>query len=1006
MTAPNPSPAWIATFAAPPRTDRPQPLWSWNADLDEARIDAMLAQFAAQGCGGTFIHARPGLVTDYLSQRWFELWRHAARRSAELGMDCHIYDENSFPSGFSGGHVVSSDPLTAAHLVRGTVAAAPVPPAGPVLACADPATGAHLPPDAWKQASEIRPVLVLCDVPDRPSAWHAGFALPDISLPWTGKAFIATTHAAYAAAVGPELRANGRYVFTDEPTLASDEDALTWSGELAREFAAEHGYRLEDRLALLFVDGLDHQALRHDYYATLNRMVCANFFKPVHDWCAGHGLAFTGHVDEHLWPQPSFLPSSAAALRWMQAPGNDLLGFQFFPGRPDDLRVRIARLNLRELDSVARQCGRDRRLVESCGGGGYGYGPADMKPLEDWAMALGVDLMSPHLAHVSLAGCRKYDWAQSMSDHSPWWDDYRPHADHVARTIAALRQGRVDRRVLVLMPTTSAWLHARPGRTATGPLLRIRDLTLGLVDALEAAGVDYDLGDETILAELGSVADGALAVGACRYRAIVVPAAMGNIEASTLDLLRAALGAGVPVHAEAGCRPAFVAGRPDARPAAIAAAAGWCDHADAEALARAVATALVPQLATIDGSALPAGLAWRRSETPDGCLFFLCNPWDAPLRTTLRLPGSGLLALDTRDGTATAIASRRDGGGQAADLLLPARGHALWLCTQAPVACPVRPAWRPAPVSPAGIAADHPNLLVLDHPELRLPGRQPVAGIAPRIDNALWQGLGFPATLWDKAIQFRRTTIDRDLAHLPGFRVAYRADAMPGAPFDDVRLALERPWLWQVSVNGRPVDGWQRWFDVDMAAAPVGPLLRHGRNEIVLRAAHPHPLHEIAPAYLLGGFGLLPQAHGFALSPTRDLGLGLWRDLGRPLACGRMAYAWHVLADAPRRRIRAAIPGWRGATWRLRLDGRDLATAAHGEDVLEAASDIEPGLHRLEVVIASHPAGMLGPHHADGLPGRWTWERSWEAIQPEPPPGEAWRSPACGLTAAPEVLFA
>ena len=51
------------------------------------------------------MHPRPGLMTPYLSEDWFRLWKVALKEAERLDMNVWIYDENSYPSGFAGGHV-------------------------------------------------------------------------------------------------------------------------------------------------------------------------------------------------------------------------------------------------------------------------------------------------------------------------------------------------------------------------------------------------------------------------------------------------------------------------------------------------------------------------------------------------------------------------------------------------------------------------------------------------------------------------------------------------------------------------------------------------------------------------------------------------------------------------------------------------------------------------------------------------------------------------------------
>ncbi len=57
-----------------------------------------------------FIHPRPGLITEYLSDNWFDLYKYTVDKGKELGMKVWIYDENSYPSGFAGGHVPDEMP--------------------------------------------------------------------------------------------------------------------------------------------------------------------------------------------------------------------------------------------------------------------------------------------------------------------------------------------------------------------------------------------------------------------------------------------------------------------------------------------------------------------------------------------------------------------------------------------------------------------------------------------------------------------------------------------------------------------------------------------------------------------------------------------------------------------------------------------------------------------------------------------------------------------------------
>ncbi len=102
--------ALASLFQNPPAGYRTAPLWVWNADITREGIDEQLHQFKETGIGGVFVHPRPGLITPYLSEEWFRLFQYTVDRGKALDMKVWIYDENSYPSGFAGGHVPARMP--------------------------------------------------------------------------------------------------------------------------------------------------------------------------------------------------------------------------------------------------------------------------------------------------------------------------------------------------------------------------------------------------------------------------------------------------------------------------------------------------------------------------------------------------------------------------------------------------------------------------------------------------------------------------------------------------------------------------------------------------------------------------------------------------------------------------------------------------------------------------------------------------------------------------------
>src|ERR1039457_3696729 len=219
-----------------------------------------------------------------------------------------------------------------------------------------------------------------------------------------------------------------------------------------------------------------------------------------------------------------------AMYAWHQRPAIDCLMNQYAEhthGQFGNARMP------RELSSVANQLGMKRTLCEVYGAGGWDLRFEDMKRIGDWHEVLGVNTLNQHLSYVTLRGARKRDHPQSFSYHEPWWEAYHVSAEYFARLSLALSQGDQVNRVLVLEPTTTAWMY----QGESGRLKDIGDSFFELLMALEAAQVAYDIGDEDVIARHGSLDGGLLRIGRRTYRQVILPPLIENVNTKTKELL-------------------------------------------------------------------------------------------------------------------------------------------------------------------------------------------------------------------------------------------------------------------------------------------------------------------------------------------------------------------------------------------------------------------------------------------------------------------------------------
>ena len=85
------------------------PFWSWNDELEEEELIKQIDWMHDNGIGGFFMHARGGLTTPYLGDKWFKCVEACLKHAKELDMEAYAYDENGWPSGLAGGELLKEE---------------------------------------------------------------------------------------------------------------------------------------------------------------------------------------------------------------------------------------------------------------------------------------------------------------------------------------------------------------------------------------------------------------------------------------------------------------------------------------------------------------------------------------------------------------------------------------------------------------------------------------------------------------------------------------------------------------------------------------------------------------------------------------------------------------------------------------------------------------------------------------------------------------------------------
>jgi len=974
------------------------PLWSWNDKLDPDELARQVHEMARAGLGGHFMHARKGLITEYMGPEWIQCIRAAIAASKAAGIKAWLYDEDGWPSGSAGGVVPAlGEDYVAKRLRWERIAPMGFKPHRRTIATFLLTAQAKGPPGV----QQVEPANAARKAREGDELLHffyeASDSYTDLLNPAAVKAFLRHTYQVYRKAVGREFGKTIPGVFTDEPQWR----CMPWSTKLPEFFKSLKGHALEPLLPSLALDVGDFRAARYDFWHAATALFVASYTEQIGKWCEGRGLALTGHLmaEDGFRSQIEFVGAAMPHYEHMHIPGIDHLGRGI--GRP---------LLCKQVSSVAHQFGR-RALSEMFGGAGWNVGFDELRWIAEWQFVLGVDLVCPHLSLTSARGCRKRDYPPSLHYQQPWWHDYRLLNDYFARLTFMLTRGRHVADVLVLHNIESGWVEYDP-EDATAVDRRNAELT-AVAEALLGMHVDFDFADEGILARHARVEKGVLRVRRCAYPVVVIPPSL-TLRGSTLDILERFIERGGAVVL-AGPAPPLMDGRRSARPAEVLRRAKRAAPT-AKGLKAALASRVPPRVGVLDARRRDVTHVYvQQREVTNHLVTFLVNVSpDKGVKATVRLLGKGRLERwDPETGEAVPLHARTRGRFVETDLKFEPRGSHLLVLSRRrrPVKVrsrPPRPFKRIRLNDSWHIERTEPNVLAIDT-------------CAFRVGDDAWSG---PLHVLE---------VQEQLRHVGGakpceLKYAFQADFARKLP-QSFHLVVEAPGLYDIRMNDVPLGneqpeveidiGW--WRDVSFHRLDVLDHLKpQDRNEIVLRrtvAGEPERRRlmalpetppeeknrlrygaEIEPVHLVGEFlahsrsgfeGPDPRtvrtAGGFVL--TDDWHQATTGDLvpqGLPFYTGGVYLSQTVAV--PEKALRAAkgavleLETPAAVVTKVRVNGRLAAARGWPPYACEVGPFLAPGRNDITIELTGSCRNLFGPHHhADGEPD-WVAPDSFDPV--------------------------
>lgn len=964
-------------FFNPPSIYRTAPFMVWNGKVTTQEIDRMMHEFKDAGCGAAIIHPRPGLITEYLSDDWFNLYKYAVQKAKSLDLKVWIYDENSYPSGFAGGHVPAEMPesynqgqglsLTKVDVLPDSV--------GVYYICLKREGDRYV--DITQNALAYKNVkgdYYLYGKAYYPkTSWFAGYSNVDLLVKGVTQKFIDVTMKGYQSSIKNEFGKTVLGVFSDEPNISAPKnDHLRWTPDLFGTFKQMWGYDLKPLLPLLSEEIGNWRQVRHNYQQTLLQMFIDRWGKVSNKYYVANNLIWTGHYWEHTWPKMFNVPDNMAMYVWHQQPGIDMLFNQFNENNPQAQFGNVR--SVKELRSVANQMGRERTLSETYGGGGWDETFKDFKRLGDWEYVLGVNFMNQHLAHMTIAGTRKDDYPPEFNYHSTWWRDYKVLNDYFGRLSMLLSRGTQRNDILVLEPTTTIWSYAsnieNPSRAK-----EIGADFQSFITTLEKNQVEYDLGSEIIMRDYGSVTNNRLVVGKVSYSTVVLPPDMENINKATFNLLREFVNKGGKLICFS--MPERIDG---------------CERK--EEIANAFTNSSVVCLSGLSGDIIQkyfisegiqinfqnGDLYHHRRIMKDGQLLFLVNSSMTEAVTgSLKIKGQSLLTMDAQSGKIYSYPCNvKKGLMNTSFRIEPAGSLILYAFSKkAKTLYPAIPQKigdnRVSPSTQLVVKRIRDNAINIDKCDLSVKDSI-YTNIHPyKASTIVYKAYGFEkGDPWSTSVQYKSNIVKRDTIKSGGFKVAYHFKINGTFDYSGMKLVSECPDLFTVKINGNIVKQIpKQWMlDRSFGVYNIEKFVREGMNTVELSINPMSVYAEIQPIYIMGNFSVDPGLYIWDIKPpVSSFKLGSWKDQKQPFYPWEMSYSKKYNLKDMDKRYSVKLNKWIGTVAEVFVNGKKAGIIGYDPYKLEITPYLHKGDNCIDVHVIGSLRNLFGPfyHKSEGI---------------------------------------
>jgi len=942
-------------FLNPPAVYRSFPFYSLNDKLEADEISRQISAFKDAGFGGFYLHSRAGLLTEYLGNDWWNIMDAAVDAAGKAGLNAWFYDEDKWPSGYAGGIIPRMDINYRAKCLARIGKDIILPEGATVL----------------KEDKQFRYIEYTAHMgnPDFNGTCYVDLFNPDVVT-----AFIRVSYQPYIQRYKENSGSAGFGIFTDEPHIHAryfdretpHQGTLSYSPCIADKFKELWDYELSEKIELLFEEKENWREVRLHYYRTVALQFEESFSRQISGYCTENGIIFTGHFlgEDALEKVRDRIGNAMLHYRNMQQPGMDHLG----------LSIHNNLITARSLSSVANQYDKSGRLSEIFGISGQNMNFEDRKWIAGWHAVLGINHFCPHLTLYSLKGIRKRDYPPTFSYHQPYWPYNKTMEDYLGRLSYATSVGRYDPQFLIINPLESEYIKGINDKEFSSGLIL-------LMEAMQEAHFDYDLGDEQIMADTAFMKNGRLFIGTMSYPNIILPD-MISIRASTAELLMSLADSGGQIF-NTGRFPEYIDGKED--PEKLSELKEHIVELDTQDPAIDLSGYVHPNVILTSNK---SGDIWSHvRKTKDGVLILLSNiSHTETIRFSISsdLLSGNVVLWNPSEGKCYKMNNTNNGS---YEIELPS-SSSVWLTSgdlsnsariEGSYKLPVKREllltlegdWEGKRLDPNAITLDFARYSVDNGKNFSKP--EPVIGIFNRLSD----------------IQFNGTLVLDYPVHVT---------AIPGS----CSLVVEQPEIYNsITVNSQPVrfDTKDFYLDHSFPVAEISDLTTIGENTVTLTLDFipPSPESEkaevrygteIESIYLVGDFGVyglfgtmtmqsqrnesgdfqVRPVYGFqafTITSEQNLFSGHLTVEGYPFYAGEFELSLHFEVGSVDRdkHYWLELPNTEAIVSKIELNGKNTGSLTWSPFIVDIGDAIKSGDNILRITLVNSLRNLLGPHH-------------------------------------------